>query len=246
MAHTTTGRGVSHRCQEAPGADRRRDLLAARDLRRRRGASARARRAAVVLAVIIGATFAFLSTEVGQQASLDQADAADGVVRRHGQRRAVRADGAHGAVRALLRAGFQLVVPPLMALIVAGTGLRGLQRRARRRRHLQAGLCHRRAFRRHPGRADAVRGCRSTTRAKRCRARRTSRVLAVPRRKHRSRRGCWVDRFVPDLVDGQPRHRFRRPLPAADGADCDHAARHLRGDRVDDRGRQNGARQESR
>jgi hypothetical protein len=75
---------------------------------------------AVVLAVIVTATFLFLSTDIGQQASLD-----DNVRRMESFGRTV-SDAQYAQMERMapysryFAAGFQLVLMPIMALIVAG------------------------------------------------------------------------------------------------------------------------------
>jgi len=75
---------------------------------------------AVVLAVIMTATFAFLSTDVGQQASLDnQVRQMESFGRTVGDAQYAQMERMAPYAR-YFAAGFQLIFTPLMALIVAG------------------------------------------------------------------------------------------------------------------------------
>jgi len=75
---------------------------------------------AVVLAVIMIATFAFLSTDVGQQASLDnQVRQMESFGRTVGDAQYAQMERMAPYAR-YFAAGFQLIFTPLMALIVAG------------------------------------------------------------------------------------------------------------------------------
>ena len=139
-------------------------------------------------------------------------------------------------------AASQIVSLPLVTLVIAGIVVRDLQRRPRRRRDVPAGVRRRGVLERGDRRCARCFRRRSTTRGSRCRAR-----PAWPRccrffdGQHVRGQAARFDRFVSHLVDREPRDRARRPVQAPHRANRDGDARRVRGDRVDDRGRQVGA-----
>ena len=154
----------------------------------------------------------------------------DGIVRPAGDRRAVRAARADGAATSgYFGAAGQLVCLPLTALIVSGLAFAVFN----------AALGGDATFRQvfavvvHSGRrrraAAAVRRCRSTTRASRCRARRISPCSCRCSTRTRSRRGCSgsIDLFAIWWVV-EPRHRAGRALPPAHRPDRARPARRVR------------------
>ena len=228
--------------QELPRADSRRHFHAPGDLRRRRRPAAPGSgRCWWCWSLTGGSTFAFLSTEVGKNAMLDQ------------QRQTMESFGVKLNEQAMQRDGRRRRSGPLLRRdqpggVPAGGGAGrrghragGLQRHPRRRCALQAGVRHRRAFGRHPRARRRSSRCRSTTRAKRCRARRTCRCFCRFSTRTRSWRGS-SGRSICSASGGSSAWRsVSASVPKAHRSDRGHHARRLRGHRARHRRRQVGA-----
>ena len=132
--------GGDCRSRSSAGAPDRRHLLSASDVHAHRGAPALVGALAVVTVVVSLVTFAFLSTEAGQTAWLDQQVRQREAFGRPVDARAVRAAREDRAVwSATSAAACTLVLVPIMTMVLSGHPARRLQRAARRLGDLQAG-----------------------------------------------------------------------------------------------------------
>ena len=191
------------------------------------------------LLVTASATFALCRPRSARNALLDQQITPMESFGGKMTEAADRADGDDVAVLRLRRAGAPAGrASPSAALIVAGIALRGVQRAPRRRRRPSSRSSPSSS---HSGVILAVLALFAPplAYARETLSSATNLAVFLPFLDENSFAGAVarVDRSVRHLVDRQPVDRPRRPLPQAHRADRDHAARRLRGDRADHRGR---------
>ena len=174
------------------------------------------------------ADVAFLSTEVGKDALLDQqirtmesfgltvTDQMYARMERAWRRRRTPARSA------------PLVFFPLVCGHRRRHRVRRVQRGAGRRRHLQAGVRRRRAFGLPDRRCSSSSSRRSTTRGSRCRARPTWPSSCRFSTRHRFRRGCSGRSICSSSGGSSASRSASASSTSADGADRDTHARRVR------------------